>query len=144
MRRYVVVLTALVAMLIPAGQAVAGSPHFVGTPTLSSSGDTATASGKVAGLGNEPSIFVIAVGEAECVNRGHHNPSATNKDEASAFGLFPVQNGKALFTELLEADFSPDCSPPMTVTWDLLAIRVFTGCDSVATCTDQFLILSYP
>jgi hypothetical protein len=144
MKRFVVALAVLVAVLIPAGLAQAGSPHFVGTPLISSSGDEATASGKVAGLGNEPSIFVIAVGEAECVNRGHHNPEAANKDEVSAFGLFPVQNGKALFTELLEADFQPDCSPPMTVSWDLLAIRVYTGCDSVATCTDQFLILSYP
>jgi hypothetical protein len=26
-----------------------------------------------------------------------------------------VQNGKALFTIVVTADFQPDCSPPMTV-----------------------------
>ena len=47
----VVLTTALVAAVF--------NDHFVGTPTLTSSGNTATASGKVAGLGNVDLITVL-------------------------------------------------------------------------------------
>jgi hypothetical protein len=144
MKKFVVALAVLVAVLIPAGQAVAGSPHFVGTPTLTTSGTTADATGKVAGLGNEDAIFVEVIIEADCINGGSHHPKAANKESLAAAGLFPVQNGKADFEEFVTATFQPPCDPPMTLSFSLLSVKVFEGCDSVASCTDQFLVLSYP
>jgi hypothetical protein len=114
--RAIPLLAVLLAVAVTA-PAWAGSPHFVGTPTVQRSSDDLTVSGKIAGLGNETQVHVVATAEAECVNRGGHNPSADNKDTFSVEGDFPVQNGKALFNLTLEAAFDPSCSPPMTVLW---------------------------
>lgn len=62
--------------------ALAQSPHFVGTPTInkSISGTTATitTSGKVAGLGSDPTqVFLTTSGvtaETACTNKGGNNP----------------------------------------------------------------------
>jgi len=102
----------------------AGNAHFVGTPSLVESGNTVSASGKVAGLGNIPQITVTVAGEAACINPGGHNPNADNKDEFSATGNFPVQNGKANFSLTLTATFKPDCTPPMSVDWSGVSITV--------------------
>lgn len=106
--------TALLFVSIVAA-AWAGSPHFVGTPTVQQNGNELTVSGKIAGLGDETQVHVVATVEASCINPGGHNPSAENKDTFSAEGDFPVQNGKALFDLTVEANFQPTCSPPMTV-----------------------------
>jgi hypothetical protein len=143
-KRVLVVLVGALALMSVAQAAVAGSPHFVGTPTLTTSGTTADATGKVAGLGNEDAIFVEVLVQADCINGGSHHPKAVNKESLAAAGLFPVQNGKADFEEIVTASFQPPCDPPMTLSFSLLSIKVFEGCDSVATCTDQFLVLSYP
>lgn len=125
MRRSLSTILSLVALLLMSSTlVVAGNAHFVGTPGISTSGSTATASGKVAGLGNIPQIDVQVTAEAACVNRGNKNPSAENKDEFTATGTFPVQNGKALFSLALLASFQPDCSPPMRVEWTLISITV--------------------
>jgi len=126
MTRKVGILVAVLATLaLTATIVMAGNAHFVGTPTLTSSGNTATASGKVAGLGNIPQIRVVVSGDAECINPGGGNPNAANKDSFSAEGTFPVQNGKALFSLDLTATFHPDCSPPMSVQWSNLSITVY-------------------
>jgi hypothetical protein len=104
--------------------AAVSNAHFVGTPTLSSSGNTATASGKVAGLGNVTQIHVEVSGDAACINPGSKHPKAANKESFSAEGDFPVQNGKALFSLSLTATFQPDCTPPMTVAWSNLSVTV--------------------
>jgi hypothetical protein len=103
---------------------LAGNAHFVGAPTITIAGDSVTASGKVAGLGNVPQIHVVLSGDAICVNSGSNHPHAANKLSVSAEGDFPVQNGKALFALILEATFQPPCSPPMRVSWSELSIQV--------------------
>ena len=108
-RRFVL---ALALLACTAGLVLAGNPHFVFT-TTTVTGDTVTVSGKIAGLGNEEQVHVVLNADAECVNRGGHNPSAANKDALVAAGDFPVQNGKATFSLSATADFQPDCSPPM-------------------------------
>ena len=109
-----VLIAALLAlMLIPV--AWAGSPHFVGDPTLTQSGNTLTVSGKLAGLGNEDQVHVVLSATAECINPGNNKPQAANKETVTAEGDFPVQNGKALFTLSATPTFQPNCSPPMTV-----------------------------
>lgn len=110
-------LIATLGLMVTAPAVMAGSPHFVGTPTVAKTGNTLTVSGKIAGLGNEDQVSVRVSAEASCVNRGGHNPSAANKDSFSSVGQFPVQNGKANFSLTLTATFSPSCSPPMSVVW---------------------------
>jgi hypothetical protein len=132
MLRKIGILTAVhTALVVIASAVAAGNAHFVGTPQLSSSGNTATASGKVAGLGNIDQTQVTVSGDAACVNRGNKNPEAANKDTFSASGTFPVQNGKALFSLPLSATFQPDCTPPMRVEWSNLSIVVSVGSEVI-------------
>jgi hypothetical protein len=114
----------------------AGNAHFVGTPSISTSGNTATASGKIAGLGNISQINVVVTADAQCVNPGHQKPAAGNKQSFSANGVVPVQNGKANFSLTLSATFTPDCTPPMTVAWTNLQVWVYD--------LDGNLLLTYP
>jgi hypothetical protein len=120
MRRAVLPVVYLLA-LVPV---LAGHAHFVGVPALDEDGAVATASGKVAGLGNVPQITVLASGDAACINPGGHGPKAANKQTVSAEGTFPVQNGKAEFELTLTAVFQPSCTPPMTLDWSNLRIVV--------------------
>ena len=125
LRKTGIALTALTALVLTTALVAAVSnAHFVGTPTLTSSGTTATASGKVAGLGNVEQIHVTVSGDAACINPGSKHPKAANKESFSAEGDFPVQNGKALFSLTLTATFQPDCTPPMTVQWSNLSVTV--------------------
>lgn len=116
MRRFFTMLAAAIAaMLLFAPTALAGSPHFVGTPTVDRDGSSLIVSGKIAGLGNETQVHVEVSAEAACLNPGGNFPDADNKETFTAAGDFPVQNGKALFELTLTATFQPKCSPPMTV-----------------------------
>ena len=117
-------LVALTVFGLAATSAWAGSPHFVGTPTVSRSGDSLNVSGKVAGLGNEDQIHVAVSAEAACLNRGQNFPQAANKMTVTSEGDFPVQNGKALFSLTLTAVFQPKCSPPMSVVFGPVTITV--------------------
>lgn len=121
MRKAALVAVGVLALAV---WAVAGNAHFVGIPTITQAGETVFASGKVAGLGNVPQIHVVLSGEAACVNPGSQKPQAANKASFSVAGDFPVQNGKALFALALEAIFTPDCTPPMTVAWSNLSVTV--------------------
>ena len=127
---------AAIAMLVMAGTALAGvtGAHFVGSPSVTISGDTLTASGKVAGLGNVDQIHVTVTADAACINPGNNHPQAANKESFSAAGDFPVQNGKAEFSLDLTATFQPSCSPPMTVEWSNVVI----------TATAPGVKLTYP
>ena len=125
MRRLVASLLVVLGMVVVfAISLAAGNAHFVGLPQLAVFDSTATVSGKVAGLGNIPQIHVVISGDAACINRGNNHPQAANKEAFSNSGDFPVQNGKALFQLALEATFSPECSPPMTVEWSNLQVTV--------------------
>jgi hypothetical protein len=104
-------------LMLTATAAWAGSPHFVGAVTKTQSGNTLTVSGKEAGLGNEDQVHIVVSATALCINNGGQHPKAVNKESVSAEGTFPVQNGKADFSLTLTATFTPDCSPPMTVSF---------------------------
>jgi hypothetical protein len=132
MKRKVGIVAAVAATLVlSAGAAFAGSPHFV-TVSITESGNTLTVSGKEAGLGNEEQVHIVVTATAECINPGDKHPKAANKESVSAAGDFPVQNGKANFSLTLTATFQPDCTPPMSV--------VFTD----VTVTDTTNGISYP
>jgi hypothetical protein len=125
MRRFLlatVLVVATAALAVPA--AWAGSPHFVGTPKITRSGDALTVSGKVAGLGNETQINVAVTADVACVNPGNNEPKAENKGATIAEGTFPVQNGKATFSVTGTGTTSPDCSPPMTLRYSNVVVTV--------------------
>lgn len=103
---------------------LAGNAHFVGAPVFTTSGNTATVSGKVAGLGNVPQIHVVFTGQAQCVNPGNNEPAAGNKQTFSAEGDFPVQNGRSYFALDLTAVLQPPCAPPMHIAWSDLSVTV--------------------
>ncbi len=126
MRRIFVTGVLGLAMVLVAQPAFAGSPHFVGTPTYSVSGNTATANAKEAGLGGE-SIDVTLSGTAECINAGSHHPKAANKTGFSSTETVPVHNGQATYTITATATFSPDCSPPMQVVFTSLVLEDTTN-----------------
>ena len=113
------------ASAIPA--AWAGSPHFVGTPSVTVSGNTATVSAKEAGLGGEAQIVAVLSGTAECINGGGSHPKASNKTSFSTSSSEPVQNGQANYTLTATATFSPSCSPPMTVQFTSLTLTDSTN-----------------
>jgi hypothetical protein len=123
--RKVSLAVVLLVVGILAVSLAAGNAHFVGVPQTSIVDVVdLLASGKVAGLGNIPQIHVELSAEAACINPGSHKPQAANKESFSTGGDFPVQSGKALFSLALEAQFQPDCSPPMTVVWSNIQITV--------------------
>jgi hypothetical protein len=115
MRRLIPLTVALATAAVVVPAVWAGSPHFVGTPTVTRSGNSLTVSGKEAGLGNETQVEIQVSVQAACLNRGENFPQAANKQTFSQTGTFPVQNGKADFTLTVTATFQPKCSPPMTV-----------------------------
>ena len=123
-RLLIVVLTAFFALALGAQAAFAGSPHFVGTPTITRDGDSLTVSGKVAGLGNETQIHVVLSADVACVNPGSNLPKAENKGDTVGEGNFPVQNGKANFSVTGTGTTSPDCSPPMTLQYSNVTVTV--------------------
>ena len=114
-RRSITITLALAAALAMAAPAFAGSPHFVGDPTVTRTGDTLTVTGKEAGLGDEAQIHVVLSADAQCINGGGNHPKAENKGATLAAADVPVQNGKALYTLSGTAQTDPQCNPPMTL-----------------------------
>jgi hypothetical protein len=116
--------------------AIAGSAHFVGTPTITTTSNSVTVAGKIAGLGNVPQVHVAVTGDAQCVNPGSNKPKAGNKQSVAAGTDVPVQNGKAEFSITTTVSFQPDCTPPMAVEFSNLAITV--------TDPDGNVLLTFP
>lgn len=122
MRKIIFVAFAAIALMFAGSStAWAGHPHFVDV-SFSISGDTLTVEGKEAGLGDEDQVHIEVSATAECINPGGNHPKATNKTSVSAGDDFPVQNGKAVFSLTLTADFKPDCSPPMDVRFTKIVV----------------------
>lgn len=110
-----------VLLLSVASPALAGNAHFVFV-TTSTSGNTVSTVGKIAGLGNEAQVHVVLTADAQCVNPGGNKPQAANKQSVTAAGDFPVQNGKADFSLTATAVFQPNCSPPMSVVFSNVVV----------------------
>jgi opacity protein-like surface antigen len=108
MRKSLIVATAAIAILmLGATAAQAASPHIVGTPTATVSGNTLTLSASVAGLGNVPSATFDLVGTVDvssrCYTKSGNKPQAANKRETISVDqtvTFDVRNGRtnATFT----------------------------------------------
>ena len=113
-------LMSFVGLLIGFGTSPAyagqSGAHF-NNVSITISGNTLTAEGREAGLGNVDQVHIVLTGTAECINGGGRHPRAVNKTSVNAAGDFPVQNGHADFSLSATAAFEPSCSPPMTVRW---------------------------
>jgi hypothetical protein len=116
----------MVGSLILTPIAWAEHPHFISCRIVSVSSDSITVSAKEAGLGSADQIDAQLTATALCINRGGHNPDAANKADVAAAGTFPVQTGKANYTLTGTADFQPECSPPMSVSYTDILITDLT------------------
>jgi hypothetical protein len=105
-----------------AAQALADSPHFVGTPTesVSSTGSSITlsVSFKAAGLGNisQATFFLTATAEGTfgCFTKSGNHPQATNKEgPATLTGstTVDVRNGQTTGTVSVTLSTSLTCPP---------------------------------
>jgi hypothetical protein len=94
-----VISTAFVGLT--AGAAWADSPHFIGTPQATVSGNSLNITASVAGLGTADSAEFSLTGDvnvfSRCYNKGGNKPQADNKQETIAVDQdqsFPVRNGR--------------------------------------------------
>jgi hypothetical protein len=129
MRRLAVTAVLAVALLALAAPALAGSAHFVGTPSFTTAGATLTVTAKEAGLGDEPQIHVVLSGTATCVNGGGNNPAAANKTTFSVAADEPVQNGHSDYSLTATAVFAPSspCPDPMDVAFSGVTLTDVTN-----------------
>jgi hypothetical protein len=106
-KSFVVVSVVLATLLMGATAAWADSPHIVGSPSATVSGNTLTLSASVAGLGNASSATFTLQGpvtvSSRCYTKSGNKPQAANKQETinvSQTETFPVRNGRtnATFT----------------------------------------------
>jgi hypothetical protein len=112
----------LAALAVPVALAI--SPHFVGTPTATRSGDVLTVSFKVAGLGNDP-VTATLTADAQCWNRGGQAPRAENKGALLASGTFTAdKNGNLVASLSGSAQTDPVCSPPMELRYANVTLTV--------------------
>ena len=101
MRRGMIVVTTVLATMAMATAAWADSPHFIGTPTATVSGNSLNISASVAGLGTADNAQFSLDGTvnvfSRCYNKGGNKPQADNKQETinvSQDKDFPVRNGR--------------------------------------------------
>ena len=110
------VLAGLVSVLVFSAVAVAASPHFIGTPSATVSGNTLTVTFKAAGLGNAEGATFNLTGNVEvfsrCYNHGGNKPQADNKQETIAVNqtqTFPVRNGQTTGSFTVTAESTLTC-----------------------------------
>ena len=116
-RKFVSSAVALAATaLVFSAVAVAANPHFIGTPTISKSGNTLTVNFKAAGLGNVPSANFSLTGSvnvfSRCYTKSGNKPQAANKQERIAVNqtkTFPVRNGQTTGSFTVTATSTLQC-----------------------------------
>jgi hypothetical protein len=111
-----VAVAVLLALGLMSQAALANSPHFVGTPTATLSGNTLTVNFKAAGLGTGDYADFSLTGSLDvfsrCYNKGGNKPQADNKQETisvSEFGSFPVRGGQTTGSFSISAGSTLDC-----------------------------------
>jgi hypothetical protein len=109
----IIAVLSLMALALAAVPAFAANPHFVGAPTFTDNGNTITATGSVAGLGNQNvRVVLTATGTASVVCRNPAGNRAPGQDTAvSASGsqlITDVKNGRINFNVTTLAPSNPD------------------------------------
>jgi hypothetical protein len=94
-------MAALAILAVAATTVMADSPHIVGSPSVSSSGNSVTFTASVAGLGNVPSATFTLAGtinvSSRCYTKSNNTPQAANKQETidvNSTKTFDVRNGR--------------------------------------------------
>jgi hypothetical protein len=115
-KRFVLVVATCTLMTgVFAAQALAQSPHFIGTPTCTKSLSTGlTCSGKAAGLGNEPATVFLTASSVTatyvCVNPAGHvapgQPIVTQNVTGPRRTITP-HNGQITFSATLPVPPAP-------------------------------------
>jgi hypothetical protein len=109
MRRLALVAMGIIMALAMTGVAVAANPHYVSGPDFDLAGNTVTATGSVAGLGNQNidvKLLVAASQEVQCRNHGGNIAPGQTKHftaETTQSNL-EVKNGRVNFTISATAD----------------------------------------
>jgi hypothetical protein len=99
--RGIAALVGVLSLLAFSAVAVAASPHFIGTPSATVSGNSLTVSFSAAGLGNAAGATFTLSGpvtvNSRCYTKSGNKPQAANKQETvnvSQTETFPVRNGR--------------------------------------------------
>jgi hypothetical protein len=94
-------LAALGFAAVSVSPALAASPHFIGTPTATVSGNSLTVNFKAAGLGNSSTVDFNLSGtvnvSSRCYTKSGNKPQAANKQESINVDQtkeFDVRNGQ--------------------------------------------------
>ena len=94
-------VAALAIVAMGATSVFAASPHIVGAPSVTVSGNTLTVTASVAGLGSVASVDLTLSGtlvvDSRCYTKSGNKPQAANKHETmpvNSTGTFPVRNGR--------------------------------------------------
>ena len=102
MRRSMIVASAvLVTVMMGSTAALADSPHIVGSPSTTVSGNSLILSASVAGLGNASTATFSLIGTVDvssrCYTKSGNKPQAANKQETISVNsteTFAVRNGR--------------------------------------------------
>jgi hypothetical protein len=102
MKRIALLIVAMLSVAaFTATSALAASPHFIGTPTITQSGNSLVVNFKAAGLGNAAGATFNLTGDvtvsSRCYTKSGNKPQAANKQETIAVNdtkTFDVTNGQ--------------------------------------------------
>jgi hypothetical protein len=123
MKRIVVVATATVAtLMLGATAAMAASPHIVGSPSTTVSGNSLILSASVAGLGSVETVTFDLDGTVDvssrCYTKSGNKPQAANKQEQISVdqtATFDVRNGRTNATFTVTPLSTLTCPPGQKV-----------------------------
>lgn len=130
-RKLSIALVVMTALVITVGSTLAASPHFIGTPKLTVSGNSINVTASIAGLGDAEGATFSLDGSVDvfsrCYNRGGNKPQADNKQETIAVSqteTFPVRNGRTNVSFTITPLSTLDCPGNQVVviesiSWDL-------------------------
>ncbi len=108
--------------------AFAANPHFVTGPTITTSANTATVCGKLAGLGNNQTIKVVftAVAKTTCTNNGGNVPPGQTQTLTGTGRFTSDKNGAVSFcvTTNQASNPCPDGMKP-TTSFSSFSVKVF-------------------
>ena len=137
MQRMIVAVLAFVLAIVPTTAVLAANPHFVTGPTFSTANGALTATGSIAGLGNQDVTIVLeGTATVTCTNRGGNVPPGQTETVSGTVENLRPENGRVNFS-VTTAQVTDICPGPMTPTATFTSgtLKVFQGGQLVLTET---------